>query len=371
MRALHAGVARWLRGALWVALLTAAPLPAAAVTLFGLVDTGELFSSADLGVSWSVRATLPVHDAVALVAGSTSQRLFLASASGSVYRSTDGGASWSAVAAVSAHDVCALVGCPDRLLLFTRSGSVYSSSDEGATWTAAGALTTSDLVSVTRHDLTLFALERTGGVHRSDDLGATWSAVGALDVPDAVEIAALRTDLFALTGTGDVARSGDDGANWTFVSTLSQTGMTSLLATQTGLVVCTATGEAAASADGQAWAWCGAIGQLAVRALASDVPATSGVAPEAPGLISLLGPWPNPSGAEVTLTMMLERAGPVTMTVHDAAGREVARPLAGVWLPAGPSVRQWRPAGLPAGAYWLRARMGATERVRTLIWLGR
>ena len=147
--------------------------------------------------------------------------------------------------------------------------------------------------------------------------------------------------------------------------------MTSLLATQTGLVVCTATGEAAASADGQAWAWCGAIGQLAVRALASDVPATSGVAPEAPGLISLLGPWPNPSGAEVTLTMMLERAGPVTMTVHDAAGREVARPLAGVWLPAGPSVRQWRPAGLPAGAYWLRARMGATERVRTLIWLGR
>lgn len=371
MRPRLPGGARWLRVALWAAALTAAPAPAAAVTLFGLVDTGELFASADLGVTWSAQSALPVHDAVALVAGSSTLQLFLASASGSIYRSGDAGVSWSGVGAVPASDVTALVGFPDALLLLTQSGSVFASADEGATWSAAGVLTASDLASAARSGSALFALARTGGVYRSDDLGATWSPVGTLTVPDAVEIAVLDGDLFVLTGTGEVARSGDGGASWAFVGTLSQTGMTSLLATQTELVACTAGGEAAASADGGAWTWRGAIGQLVVRALASDIPTTTGVGPETPGALAWLGPWPNPAGTEVALALMLEREGTVTVTVHDAAGREVARPLAGEWLPAGRNVRTWRPANLSAGAYWLRARLGSTERVRRLIWLGR
>ncbi len=365
------GAARWLRGALWAAALTAAPLPAMAATLFGLVDTGELFVSTDQGASWGVRAALPVHDAVGLVAGTTSTQLFLAGASGSIYRSLDAGVSWSGVGVVPAHDVAALAGGPGCLLALTASGGVYSSTDQGVTWSGVGALTVSDVTSATRMDLSLFALERSGGVHRSDDLGVTWAPVGALDVPDAVEIAALRGDLYVLTGTGEVARSGDGGANWTFVGTLSQTGMASLLATTSELVACTREGEAAASTDGGAWTWRGAIGQLQVRALASDLPTTTGVGPEVPGAFAWLAPRPNPARAEVTLALVLERASRVTVTVHDLAGREVARPFAAEWLVAGRTARPWRPTGLPAGLYWLRARVGAGERVRPLVWLGR
>lgn len=362
---------RLLRGVLLAAALAAAPGPARAVTLFGLVDTGECFASPDLGAHWQSMSALPVHDAVALVAGNSSSQLFLASASGSVYGSSDAGANWAAVGAVAAPDVTALVGMTGRLLLFTASGDVYRSSDQGVTWEATGTIAAPDVVGATRQALTLFVLTRSGGVYRSQDDGAGWTAVGTLTVSDAVEIAALGGALYALTGTGDVARSTDAGASWDFVGGLSQTGMTSLLATREDLVACTAGGEAASSADGAAWTWRGCMGQLTVRALASDVPSTSSVGPEAASPLSLLGPWPNPAGAEVALTLVLERAGPVTVTVHDAAGREVARPLAEAWLPAGPSLCRWRPTGLPAGAYWLRAYLGAAERVRPLIWLGR
>ena len=47
----------------------------------------------------------PSSDASALVAGSSYEVLYLASASGSVYRSTDAGVNWTAVGAVTASDV--------------------------------------------------------------------------------------------------------------------------------------------------------------------------------------------------------------------------------------------------------------------------
>src|SRR5262245_4259259 len=76
------------------------PREAGAATLFGLVNTGELYSSANNGVTWSPLSTLPVRDATALAARLTSSDLFMASRSGVMYRSMDGGVNWNAVGAV-------------------------------------------------------------------------------------------------------------------------------------------------------------------------------------------------------------------------------------------------------------------------------
>src|SRR5262245_21259217 len=90
--------------------------PAGAHSLYALVDTGELYVSADQGATWDVRSTLPVSDAVGLMAGTTSARLFLVSASGLVYRSLDAGVNWTAIGSVASDDVVDLGIRPDGTL---------------------------------------------------------------------------------------------------------------------------------------------------------------------------------------------------------------------------------------------------------------
>lgn len=338
-------------------------------TLFGLVDTGELYASANGGANWAIRSTLPVRDAVALAAGASSEELFLASTSGSFYRSDDAGASWSVIGAVPAPDVTALASSPARLLLFTSSGTVFASTDGGTSFAAVGAITASDLVSATRMDGSHFALARSGTVLRSDDDGATWGAIGALATSEAVELVALQGTLYALTASGDIGRSQDSGASWTFVGTLSQVGMTALLASNGELVASTAAGEIAASFSGTGWAWRGAVGQLTVRALANDTPTTTGVEDARGAGVEFARPSPNPARESVTLSVNLPAASRITVGVYDVSGRLVARPLDDEILPAGLTVRRWRPGALEDGVYWARLSFPDGHRVRSFVWL--
>jgi hypothetical protein len=71
----------------------------------------------------------------------------------------------------------------------------------------------------------------------------------------------------------------------------------------------------------------------------------------------------------VTLALDLAGGAAVTVTVHDAAGRLVATPVAGERLGAGRTLRPWR-ARLPAGAYWVRAVVDGRAESRRVVWLG-
>jgi photosystem II stability/assembly factor-like uncharacterized protein len=96
----------------------------AATNLFGLLDTGEFYRSANGGVTWSAIGAIPVRDAVGLAAGSSSSELYLASRSGTVYRSTNGGTSWSAIGAVTASDVAGFALTPfGNVLVLTSTGT--------------------------------------------------------------------------------------------------------------------------------------------------------------------------------------------------------------------------------------------------------
>ena len=344
--------------------------PARAVTLFGLLDTGELYASADGGVTWSIRATLPVRDAVALVAGESSTELLLASAGGSIYASGDAGASWAAVAAVPASDVVALGGAPGICLLLTGSGSVYRSTDAGVTWVGVGAITASDLTSVARLNGAWYALARTGGVYRSQDEGATWTAVGAITTSEAVELATYVGRLYAISASGDAYESQDAGVSFAAVGTLSHVGTSALAASEGELVAGLETGETAVSSGATSWTWRGTINQLRLRALATDIPTTTGVGPPGEVALALRTPYPNPATSAVRLALDLARESVVTLSVHDIAGREVARPIAGELLPAGTVTRLWRPEGLRPGVYVVRATADGTALTRRLVWLG-
>lgn len=351
--------------------LAAAAPPAAAATLFGLLDTGELYESADAGATWSIRSTLPVSDAIALRAGATTNDLYLVSETGSFYSSSDAGMNWTAIAVVPTSDVVALVPASARLMMLTKSGSIYTSTDMGASWTGVGVIAASDVTSATLDGSTYYALTRTGGVYESNDDGVSWSAVGAISTSDAVDIVAFDGDLWVLTGAGDLAKSTDSGVSWTFVSTLSQVGMTTLIQGENELVASTGAGEVAATAAGDSWSWRGVINQRTVRALATDIPIVTGVGGGPAPSLAFSAPWPNPANATINFALDLEAGASVRVEMYDMAGRLVARPVDGEFFPGGRTLRTWRADGLEPGIYHLRARVGDRERVRRVAWLGR
>jgi photosystem II stability/assembly factor-like uncharacterized protein len=351
---------------LWAVLVISCGVASAAhaATLFALVDTGELFASTNAGATWENRSVLAVRDAVGLVAGETTDELYLVTRSGMVYFSSDAGVGWTSVGAVAAPDIEAVAVRRDgALLLLTATGTIWVSDDGGVSFTALGALTGANHVSLARARAgseALYALTATGEVAESVDDGMNWVPKGAIPIPDAVEILEFGGDLIVLTGTGDVLRSLDEGATWVAIGTLSQVHSSGLTADPALNLLAAATeeGEVATSADGVTWTWTGAINQLAVNALANDTPSTSGVPPEgSPALRFRAGlPWPNPARAGsdwVTFPFSLPQAGRVEVRVYDAHGRLVAlrTPLP---FAAGEQVLTLGSAHLVPGVYFTR-----------------
>lgn len=351
---------RILKVACAVALAAAALPPGVrATTLYGLVDTGELFTSTDFGLSWNVLSTLPVRDAVGLLRGASGNELHLVSRSGSVYLSGDGGTSWSAVGVVPAPDVVAMDVALDpqnALLALTATGTLWASTDGGTSFAGAAALPAPDHVSLT-HDAAgnLYALTRTGTVRESTDHGSTWTAKGVLPVSDAVDVVAFGTDLLVLTGAGDVWRSQDAGATWSATATLSQVHMSGMLLGAPGrLYAATREGEVALSADGISWVWVGTINQLNVVALATDLPPTGvEVTPPTPGGLRLSVPWPNPTRGGSSFEIVLPSPDTVTLVLYDVRGRRIAERGKQV-LEEGVHVLRWDPGVRASGAYWVR-----------------
>ena len=77
---------------------------------------------------------------------------------------------------------------------------------------------------------------------------------------------------------------------------------------------------------------------------------------------------PNPVGAAgAGLTFTLAAPGAVQLSVLDALGRVVARPLASAWLPAGEHRVALVPGRLAAGSYLLRLEAGGEQRTRRLV----
>ena len=82
------------------------------------------------------------------------------------------------------------------------------------------------------------------------------------------------------------------------------------------------------------------------------------------GRLGLSGVAPNPSAEAGTVTVSLAAAGPVTLTVVDVLGREVARVLDGP-LAAGAHPVRLDVSALPAGTYLVRLTADGATAVRS------
>ena len=346
--------------------------PAVAHSLFALVDTGELYVSGDQGTTWDVRSTLPVSDAVGLMAGTTSARLFLASASGMVYRSLNAGVNWTAIGSVSSDDVVDLgIRSDGALLVLSESGTLWESTDQGVNFSVLAALTGSNFVSLAVGNTgSLYALTRTGEIEESTDDGVSWSVKSAIPVSDAVSIRNLQTSLYVLTNAGLVFQSTNAGTSWVTAGTLSQVHMRALTQNVDRLAAVTSEGEVASSPDGSAWTWIGAVNQLNVIALANDTPYVIGVPEEPPSVtlpIALAPPAPNPlrAGGSLSIRFALNVADRVTLRLFDVQGREVSA-LESSAFDAGEHELTWSIRSLSSGLYFLQLSTSHANRSATL-----
>jgi len=131
------------------AIVSTSDHPVGAATLYGLVDTGELFASADKGVTWHVRATLPTSDAIGIASSTDGPNMFLATRSGVVYRSSDDEDTWLAIGTIPAGNVVDIAIRGDGgILLLTATGAVYVSTDGGTNFVAQASLSGSNFVSL-------------------------------------------------------------------------------------------------------------------------------------------------------------------------------------------------------------------------------
>ena len=343
-----------------VLVLVLGALPARAATIFGLVDTGELYASVDGGVTWAAQSALPVSDAVAIAAAETSNELFLATQSGLVYRSVDGGASWGAVGSVLGSDVVDMLILPSGdILLLTSAGTLYRSQDDGVSFAAIALLTAPNLVGLSRDENDdLYIVARTGEVSRSTDGGTSWSTVGAVTSSAVVRTLGSGSNLYILTDAGDVAESNDQGASWSFVGTISQVNMRGLTLDDGNLVAATKEGLVATSADAANWGVVGSINQLNVVALGNNTPTATGAGPVHPPAaleMTVLSVWPNPAGAGPTrLRFRLPVAATVTIEAYNVRGQRVARRAPEAFASGGDYTVAWSLGALPSGVYFVR-----------------
>ena len=350
---------RHLASALLTTALLLLPVAGSGAVVFGLVDTGEIYSSANGGASWAPLSTLPVNDAVGLAAGVSTSQLFLVTRSGTVYRSADAGSTWSAIGAIAASDVAAFTINPDQsVLVLTESGTLYSSLDGGITFAGLAGITASGFVSLAHGPLgRLYALTRTGEVYESLNGGAAWTAVGGVAVSNATSLRRRGAELFILTRTGEVHRSPDYGRAWIPVGAITASDMSAILDAGSTLMAVSEAGEVYASSDGAGWSAIGAIQQLRVVSLGIDTPLATGVAVEerAPRF-AVLGPQPNPARLHEGSTFAFEipRAERVRLELYDVRGRRVATQRASYAASAGWNQIRWTPAGVAPGTYFLR-----------------
>lgn len=348
-------------------LLLAASVPAGAATLFGLVDTGELYASTDGGAHWSILSTLPVHDATAIAAAETSDRLFLATESGLLYRSADGGLNWMAVGTVSAENVVdMMIHSNGDIFLLTATGEIFLSANDGASFSLLATLTASNHVSLDGDEGggdNLYALTRTGEVARSADEGSTWDVVGAVATPEAVDIQSLGLEMYVLTATGLIYRSTDQAVTWVAVGTVSQVHMTGITRNDNTWIATTAEGLVAASTDATSWSFVGSINQLTVIAIGNDSPQATGIGPDRPPVpagLRLDPPWPNPLGVSGNVNITFELSGPGTLSLQlfNPLGQLVTQRPEQFFPSAGDHNIEWAMPSFASGVYFVRATSG-------------
>jgi photosystem II stability/assembly factor-like uncharacterized protein len=302
---------------------------------------GAIRASANGGETWTAQGsgTQTNLNRIAHLGGRT---LVVVGDDGLVLRTEDDGATWDSLATDVADDLDALhFRDAQNGWAAGERGRLLQTTDGGVTWTPRDAGVLSDLQAVFFASETHGYLLAADVVYATTDGGATWALQ-----PTPATVASLSAISFVdeqrgwIAADGAVLETSDGGATW---------------AESPGFETAKVFRDVHFSSAGHGWVF-GADGAV-VRYTGPPATATEADTPEA----SALAVYPNPSAGPATLAFALGAPAEVTVTVHDALGRAVARQRVG--LAAGEH-RVALPAGLAPGLYVVAASAGG-ERLGT------
>lgn len=333
------------------------------------------------------------------------------------FRSSDAGVTWEPLGPAEAvpeteyetYRPEALAVTPGGTLLLGERDGVFRSVDKGDTWDIArvGEKEDTAIALIADNAGRAFAVLRNYDTHvftvyTSTDEGATWVWVTDFETTDwsgQINVAVGATGaLWVSTGEGHLLRLHEEAGGWMTqepapnapeaADLLVDAHGTVYMATLDGVV------RSRVTADGF-WVWEPMQAGEGPRALAfvqtlhldesgylyagtrsagvfrtaKARPTSRNPAPEVPRTAELNAPYPNPFREQTTIPFTLAQPGPVTLVVYDVLGREVARLVQGVVLPAGSHERTWQTEGLGSGVYWVQLRTGGGVETQQVVLL--
>lgn len=197
------------------------------------------YTSADFGVTWTPRSSLPAANWMAMASSADGTKLVVVGpvgvgATASVYTSVDSGVTWSAQPGAPAMNWNSVASSADGTKLVAVGGgdgqstSIYTSTDSGVNWTAQNGapIVSWQSVASSADGAKLVAVNYGGSgfasIYTSADSGATWAAQNgaptSISARSSIVSSADGTNLAVLGPggpQGSVYTSADSGVTWT------------------------------------------------------------------------------------------------------------------------------------------------------------
>ncbi len=213
-----------------------------AVEYYGPSGGGHIYTSSDYGLTWTPRESNRYWQSVASSADGT--RL-VAVGSDQIYTSADSGTNWTAITTPGTAWSCVVSSADGmKLVAIDQNGGLHTSTDYGLTWIQRVSGAYFVAVAASADATKLVAVQPEGGISTSTNSGVSWTSHPVSGMWQAVASSADGAKLVALAESGgDVYTSSDSGATWTGGPTTARWSSAALSADGNRLVAGTSEGQ--------------------------------------------------------------------------------------------------------------------------------
>jgi hypothetical protein len=184
--------------------------------LIAVVKGGQIDTSTDSGVTWTLQAGSPSASWSSVASSSDGSKLVAGIQFGQIYTSTNSGTNWTARAISTNWTSVASSADGTKQVAGSYGGQIYTSTDSGVNWVAqnSGSRYWAS-VAASADGTKLVAVEYNGPIYTSTDSGTNWTArASGSQSWNAIASSADGTKLVAVALGSQIYTSANSGLTW-------------------------------------------------------------------------------------------------------------------------------------------------------------